>query len=408
MMRRIIILLLILTSGLGVAGCWDKLELNNLAIINGIAIESGSEGRYRVIVQTINPAAVAKTTGGGAIEFQKAYRNTVAEGDSLYEAFNNLNAITPARRFFSHVGVIIISEDLARDRGVSEILDYLERGPQVRLDPWVIIGRGNLTSLMDTPGRISLIPARRIKDIIELPSKTETFAVLRLGQFIRLLQSESSHPYTAGVESIANESIPNKDGHGVQNGQVPEPLKDIAINKTAVFRQDKFAGWLDKAEGCGLSWIRGDYEAGEISFEDPEEPGKKVGAAIINSKTKVKPELQNGEISITVEIEVESYLEDVQGKTNLEKTAVVARLEEAQGAKIKEKAEAALQKAQHEYKVDVFGFGEAVHRSYPKEWKTLKTEWSEIYPEVQVNIQVKSKIRHTSLISKPAEPASQK
>jgi spore germination protein KC len=36
------------------------------------------------------------------------------------------------------------------------------------------------------------------------------------------------------------------------------------------------------------------------------------------------------------------------------------------------------------YGLDIFGFGEAVHRKYPTDWKTLKRNWNEKFAEADV------------------------
>lgn len=404
MMRRVLLIILLTINIFTLSGCWDQLDIGNLAIITGIGVEAGSEESIRIIVQAINTRAVSVSSSGGGLAFQKPYRNKVVEGDSLYDAFSNLYLITSTQHSFSHVGVIIVSEDLARERGIREILDFLERNGQFRLDPWLIIGRGNIVNLMDVEGGIKTIPTQVMEEAIKVQNGNNTFAPLQIGQFMRLMQNETTQPYTAGFQSIPNNSIPDEAGHATVNGHVPEPLHDIALNGTAVFRQDKLVGWLDKRESSGLRWLRGEVKQGHIIFDDPEEPNKKVGTQILNAKTKLKSELQNGQISIKVSIAVESSLQEVQGKNNLGKTSVISKLEAAQEKQVKAEIMAVLQKAQQQYKVDVFGFGEAVHRSYPNDWKSIEPEWSKIFPEVQVDIQVKSKISHTSIIGKPAEP----
>lgn len=403
MMLRVLLIILLITNIFTVSGCWDQRDVGNLAIITGIGVESGSAGKIRIIVQAINTQAVSKSSGGGGLAFQKAYRNKVVEGNSLFDAFSNLYLKTSTQQSFSHVSVIIVSEELAREKGLREILDYLERNGQFRLDPWLIIGRGNLANLMDVQGGIIAIPTQAMEESIRIQKGHNSFAPLQLGQFIGLMQSETTQPYTAGFQSIPNISVPDEPGHGIVNGKVPEPLHDIAIDGTAVFRRDKLAGWLDKKESSGLRWLRGEVKDGFVRFDDPEEPNKKAGTQIVNAKAKLEPKLQNGRISIKVNIEVKSYLLEVQGKNDLKKVSVISSLEAAQEKQIKTEVMSALQKAQQEYKVDVFGFGEAVHRGYPKEWKNIKPEWSKIFPDVQVDIQIKSKIRHTSITGKPAE-----
>ncbi|MGR5961558.1 Ger(x)C family spore germination C-terminal domain-containing protein [Bacillus paranthracis] len=41
---------------------------------------------------------------------------------------------------------------------------------------------------------------------------------------------------------------------------------------------------------------------------------------------------------------------------------------------LKSKLSKLLKKVQKQYGTDIFGFGEAIHRKYPSEWKGLKKE----------------------------------
>lgn len=55
---------------------------------------------------------------------------------------------------------------------------------------------------------------------------------------------------------------------------------------------------------------------------------------------------------------------------------------------------------------DVFGFGEAVRRKYPREWPQYEKMWEELFPVfLDVRLEVDAKIRRTGLITDP-EPGS--
>jgi len=403
MYRRIIIILLLILNLFTLSGCWDRTELEDLGIVSALGIEESSGGKIRIVVQTLNTAALVKGSGGKGVEFEKAYRNTVIEGDTVYDALNRLTAITATKRSLSHTSVFIISEGLARDRGVQDIIDFLERDPEARLDSWFIIGSGSMVSLLDIPGRLTSTPGSRLSDLLKHHNETFAYAPSKLADFIRLLESESSQPYTAVVDAEPNASLPTDQGHGILDGNVPEPLENIVIQNTAVFRQDRMVGLLNRDDSRGLLWLKGEVKGGVITFSIPGIEGKKAVTTIIQAKSELKPEIINGQVYITARIEVKSFLNDNQAGIKLDKPEEIKAMEAAQGEKVKREVEAALQKAQQEYKVDIFGFGEAVHHKYPGEWKKLKGDWSDIFPDVQVNIQVKSLIDHTSTIGNAAE-----
>lgn len=78
---------------------------------------------------------------------------------------------------------------------------------------------------------------------------------------------------------------------------------------------------------------------------------------------------------------------------------VVKMLQKLIEKKIKKKVELALEEVQKGLKSDIFGFAEAFHREYPTVWKTEKYRWDEIYPDVEVTIDVKVNIRRQGMNS---------
>lgn len=404
MYRRISIILLLVVNIFMLTGCWDRNELENMRIISAFGIEAGSEGKIRIIVQPMNTEALIKGAGGKGVEFEKAYRNTVIEGDTVYDALNNLMTFAAAKRSLSHTDLLIISEDLARDRGVQDVLDFFDRDPGIRLDAWFTIASGSVVDLMDIPGRISTTPGSRISEILKFHDDSFTYAPLKLGDFIRLIEDESSQAYTVLIEAEPNASVPSNQGHGILDGNVPEPLENIVLHKTAVFRQDKMVGYLNSDESRGLLWLKGEVKGGTIAFSLPEWEGKKAVTTILRTKTELEPEIINGQVYITAKIEVKSVLNDNQPGIKISEPGGVKVLEAAQSEEVKREVEAALRKAQEEYKVDVFGFGEVVHHRLPREWQDIKGDWSDIFPDVQVNIQVKSLIEHTLTTGNAPKP----
>lgn len=62
-----LLLAAVLGCSLVLSGCWNSRELNELAIVSGIGLDSldGKQG-YRVTFQIINPSSSAQTTGSAS------------------------------------------------------------------------------------------------------------------------------------------------------------------------------------------------------------------------------------------------------------------------------------------------------------------------------------------------------
>ena len=87
----------------------------------------------------------------------------------------------------------------------------------------------------------------------------------------------------------------------------------------------------------------------------------------------------------------------------LTNTEMLKMLEQRNTAVIKNEIESVLKKAQREWGVDIFGFGEAVHRKYPREWKELKDQWRDVFPNIKVQVKVDSKLRTAGLSAAPSK-----
>ncbi|MHB1041373.1 MAG: Ger(x)C family spore germination protein [Eubacteriales bacterium] len=394
---------------LTLTACWDRREVERLGIVTGMGVETAPGGRVRVVVQNINPAGLGKGAGGAggvgaAGAATKPYRNRSAEGDTVFDAIRKLSLQSPRRLFFAHTQVLVISEQLARERGVREILDFLERNPEIRLRTWILIGKGDLATLLDEPGRLDPAPSLRIFDILSERELTSKYAVQMLRPFLEQLQGECSYTFTALVDREPNLAFSPEHAQRTPEAHIAEPHHNIVLNGTAVFRQDKMAGWLNDRESRGLLWVRGKVAGGIIDVPAPEGAGKAVTLEILRSKTKLTPGIRDGQIFMTVDIKVESNLAEAAAPLDLTRPEVIEKLEAAEAGAIMNEVESALTKAQHEYGVDVFGFGRAVHNKYPEDWKEIKDGWQEIFPTVPVEMQVEAKIRRTGLVSGPIEP----
>ncbi|MCL5057419.1 MAG: Ger(x)C family spore germination C-terminal domain-containing protein, partial [Actinobacteria bacterium] len=180
--------------------------------------------------------------------------------------------------------------------------------------------------------------------------------------------------------------------------------KEIKVSGTAVFRHYKLTGWLDETETRGLLWATGKIKSGIIVVPAPESKGKLMSMEIIRASGKIKPEITDGNLTVTVEVKEEGNLgEEQPDSVDITKPGILEELEERKKAVIEDEIGAAVAKAQ-ELNADIFGFGEAVHRKYPGEWKKLEDKWDEIFPNLEVSTVVDAKIRRTGKITKPAQP----
>lgn len=120
------------------SGCWDRIELNDVSIVTGLAVDKGKERKFMMTVELINASQFSKNSGG-----QSAPVTTFSlEGDTVAELLQQMNFGVARRLIFSHTRVLYISEEIARE-GMIEFLDFLDRSGEFRNDFNIVVTRGS-------------------------------------------------------------------------------------------------------------------------------------------------------------------------------------------------------------------------------------------------------------------------
>ena len=134
-----------------------------------------------------------------------------------------------------------------------------------------------------------------------------------------------------------------------------------------------------------------------------EEPGlsnDKISLELLLSQSKMIPRITGDKLEIKIEVSMESQIAEQMGDLDLSKHDVLQSLERRQAAVIHNEIMAAVKKAQ-DLRTDIFGFGQAFTRKYPKEMRSLEAKWDEHFPLIEVSTEIKSSIRRTAVQTRP-------
>ena len=85
---------------------------------------------------------------------------------------------------------------------------------------------------------------------------------------------------------------------------------------------------------------------------------------------------------------------DQAGKGDLTSPEMINSLERRKATVIKNEIEQVLKKVQKEYKTDIFGFAKVLKENYPDIWEKIEDDWKTIFPEIEVKIEVETKIKY--------------
>ncbi|ADU50192.1 germination protein, Ger(x)C family [Thermaerobacter marianensis DSM 12885] len=360
-------------------GCWDRIEINDRAIVLGMAVDRDPRGGFLLTLSVADPARFPRPgQPGGALQpGQKPVSYVQGSGRTLAEALSLMQESEPRRFFFGHLKVVLIGEQVAR-QGIGPALDFLVREPQPRPEVMMAVTPGPAGSLlMQATPPLESLPSEALRELIRL----------RLGMVVPLYRLVRAL-YEEGIEAVVPrvELVPMVDD-GLR-------VKGWRVNGVGVFRGDRLVGWLDDGQTRGLMWLRGEVQRGTLTVDIDGSP---VSLRLLRARSQLRPVVEGDRVVMEVRVVTEDDLVDNPAGLDLTSPAAIRDIERRAAEAIIKRAEVARTIAQQQLRTDILGFGDAVRRRAPAAWARLGPAWAEIFPRVEVRYDVRVFLRRPGL-----------
>lgn len=375
---------------LPLTGCWDRRELDELGISVAMGIDKvGSQ--YKVTVQVVQPGEVAqKKNSGGASTPVTLFD---AKGQTIYEALRKMTTVSPRKIYASHLRVAVFGEQMARE-GIGEALDLLSRDYELRTDFYLLVARGTTAeAALSILTPLEKLPANKIYQSIETSEKVWTTTAVTLDEFITDYVSDGKAPVLSGIRVKGNEEA----GRSKENIETIRPASELQNAGLAAFRKDKLIGWLNEEESKAYNYILNHIKSTVSHAACPQ--GGKIALEVVRSEAEIKGYVSNRLPHIQVDLRLEENVGEVECRIDLTSEETVKELEQKEEQALQRLLDHAVKQAQSKHKADIFGFGDAFHRSDPKAWKTFKTDWDHHFEEAVVKVLVKVKIKQIGTVT---------
>lgn len=368
----------LIASTVLMSGCWDRIEINDIALITATAYDTAPEGKLQYSVQIMLPAGGGQSPdqGGSGGSKQKSFIVETAIGIDPGDGEKNIQRKFPRRLFRGHRRVIIIGEELAKE-GLVKMLDSIGRDPQNRLRTYVMVAKGKKgVEMLDMEYPVERVPSEAMREMVIAGIKVNA----DIRDFLTAASSEGTQPVAIAIE-------PEEGKKG---------FKPVGI---ALFRDLKLAGFLDMEGTEGYLWSMGNYKKSIVATKIPNQGVIRVN--VKKSSAKITPKMKGNTPSIDILIKGRGSI--YGNSTNLDLTIpkYLSLTQKAIRKKIKNQIENTIKTVQKEYGADIFGFGSYFMQYKPKEWKKLESKWNDIFPNIKVTVSVDFKIQ-TSGMSGPA------
>ncbi|MCL4516758.1 MAG: Ger(x)C family spore germination protein [Firmicutes bacterium] len=448
--------ILVLTMLLGLAGCWDRRELEDMGFVMTIGLDAGKDGTLILTVQIAIPKNIvggAGGGGGGAVGGGgggKKVLVTSIETRSLISGLNLINTYVARRLTLVHAKAIIIGEDLAK-QGVRRYLSAFTRFREARRTMFVIVTRGTAAELIrENQPLLEDNPAKFLELLINNSTASGLFPRILLHKFLVATELQTEMPIAiltavnkggepetkggggAGGRGAAGDTVREKPAEKELAGRrsttvlirqgkpVPVPLSEgaylagdiprvggnkISFMGTAVFDGDKMVGVLNGDETRLLLMFRGEFTRGFISIPDP---AKGEFFDPIDARPARRPHIrvrrQGNHFRIDADIALEGDILAIQSKVDYSRPEMIPVLEARVSRYLTQQAQVLVEKTQKDFKSDIFGFGDKVRHLMPTWDDLVKLHWLSKYPEADVRVRVTFKVRRVGTEFKPGTP----
>lgn len=259
-MKKVFILA-ILT--LFLTGCYDYQELNNRAIITGIALDYIDEE----IVLNYEIMSTKKSDAKEQEEGKSYYIE--GSGKTISEAFQKANLKLSKEPTLFHLKVLILSEDIAKEK-ISDILDYLIRDPEIyNIFHPVLAKEIEAREILKTTNKENPVSSEMIENMLE--------------------NNKASNTITTDVnfENFLSQTIDSKTDSYLN--VISKSEDTLALAGIAVFKDDKLRTILGIEEAATFNTLNNQSPNYYLKTTCPNNPAKYISINLYeNDKTEIE------------------------------------------------------------------------------------------------------------------------
>ncbi|GGG61101.1 Ger(x)C family spore germination protein [Paenibacillus radicis (ex Gao et al. 2016)] len=360
------------------SSCWSRHELNDISIVVGLGIDKKGE-KYKVSAQIVNPSQVSNRQGSG-----KNFSPVVtydAIGATVPEALSRMTVKAARQLYFSHLRILIVGEEVAR-AGISKPLDFIARNREMRTDFYLVVARNTTADkILETYSPMDPIPSNNLFTKLETSDKMwAATGKITLDQLIQDLSKQGKAPSLTALEIIGK---PSK-GDNYADANYIDPTVTLKYSGMAAFNLDKMTGWLNENDTKVLNYLHNNISQTTAVMTCPDSEDL-ITLQIVNSHANIHVQYKNGKPVFDVLLKTEQDIRDVGCDFDISKPANVQKLEKKAQKEFEKLLERSIRKAQKELKVDIYGFGDVLHRTSPKKWRMIKN-WNKTFENVEIHV----------------------
>lgn len=355
-------------------GCWNKFELTEWGFVQAVAIDQADNNRIHLTTHFYKP-------GGGVEGPQRSSEgfSVRSKGDNMSQAIANITNSMGRVPQWSHMRMVLISEEMAKDQQLKGIIDYFMRDHETRDTLLILITKGQASDYLKQKPYIESTIGQQLREMNQSSNRfTGNTNIVNMLQAAIQLKSQSGVMILPYLTSGEEEDQLSMSGLAIiRNYSIVEPP-------------------LSPTSTQFLLMLRNEYEHGVLSFPCEGDKLKRKDTfehVTVHSSTKVEP---RGE---TVAVKINLALQGSYGE--LRCTTVLKPSDEDQVAEeIRKMLERGFRKTftlMQSKQLDLLNIGDALYRKHPALWRKWKSNWGERLSQASFELNIDIKMTNTGL-----------
>jgi len=242
--KRAVKALIMLCAAL-LASCWDKVEMNELALISMVGLDRNPEnGAYTLYYQVINPASGFSAYSVPGSDQSPVYTYS-ASGTSFAEIQASIYKTLSRQIFVDHVKLFLVSRRAAR-QGMRDFMNYTEMQPDSRPSIPLLIVDDSMDDVMHTFTPLERNPSDAIISRLKLLYENTLLAGRRVD--VRDIIERMERKEMIVIPLIAPTAKSSKANNWDINEDINANHNQLKISGGAVIRDYRMIGRLNDAE----------------------------------------------------------------------------------------------------------------------------------------------------------------
>jgi germination protein, Ger(x)C family len=379
--KTVLFLLLIFSIQLLFSGCLDKKEVDQLSIIGGLAIDT-AEGlgtiQVSAIITNFSKAQSDSSSSSPGISEEVV----TATGKTLLDALDRLENISSKRIILSHNHVLIFGKGFAQ-KGISDIIDTLERNPFFRNTIYVAVANGKAYDVLKANVKSSNKQVSSLPELLKMFEGKSSIYPTRFYIFLLNIKSYTE----AGTLPIIKISENNK----------------LLIEDTALFYREKMVETLNSNQTLYLQWLL--YNIKDrlilIPFNEDEKKPNSISLYFFKGKSVIKNKKTEEGFNVTIKCTGTAELRGSNDYFMANNPFLLQQVKNAAESYLKNNTEQLINFAQHSINIDFIGFGNNIYNNYPKSLENM--QWKEEFPKVTYTVEFDVYIKSVGIIKNTIE-----